>query len=48
VVLKSVATISLKSRLNLLGELSMLTGIVAGCLMGLVALTSVPCITPKV
>jgi len=48
ILLRKVAVLSLKSRLNLVGELSMLTGIVAGVMMGLVGLTSVPCITPRV
>jgi hypothetical protein len=34
-------------QLNWVGETTMLTGIGAGCLMLIIALTSMPCHTPK-
>lgn len=47
VALVSTQFISLRSRLNWIGELSMFLGIAAGVAMGLTGLTSVPCITPR-
>lgn len=48
VSLVSGSFITVRSRLNWIGELSMFLGIGAGVFMGLTGLTSVPCITPHI